>query len=194
MLSCLLLTGTASLWAFPSYCRMVRATESWQDMRLWYRAEDYWTVAEEYAPLYEELRRNPDYLFEYGRSLHKTGQYAKSDEVLAMGPYVSGDPMFYSVRGNNAKAAGRYGEAEYYYRHAFKMLPNRLYPLYLLAVLYHEQGKEEAFARTARAVEAFQSKVDSPATRRLKQEIRELKENIESNERDNEKDNEKDNR
>ena len=55
------------------------------------------------------------------------------------------------------------------------MVPNRLYPLNLLAKLYHAEGDTVRFLDMADNVELFVPKVESVNTERLRSEIRELK-------------------
>lgn len=120
--------------------------------------------------LYDEFA-----LFTYGKSLNSQKQYAKSDSVLALGIQISSDPMFWNVMGNNSLALGNYREAEERYKHAFYMVPNRLYPLYLLAKLYNTEGDSARFLKMADLVEEFVPKIESPKTERLRSEIREIK-------------------
>ena len=114
-------------------------------------------------------------LFLIGQSLNRSAEYEKSDSVLSLGTEISSDPMFWNVMGNNSLAQGRYRQAESRYRHAFMMVPNRLYPLYLLARLYHEEGDTARFLEMADRVETFIPKVESVNTERLRSEIRELR-------------------
>lgn len=114
------------------------------------------------------------YLFEYGHSLNKMGYYEKSDSILLLGTSLSSDPMFWNVMGNNSMALGRFREAEERYKHAFYMVPNRLYPLYLIAKLYYIEGDTARFHDMAGLIETFIPKVESANTKRLSSEIREL--------------------
>ena len=120
--------------------------------------------------LYDEFE-----LFAYGKFLNSQKQYAKSDSVLALGIQISSDPMFWNVMGNNSLALGKYREAEERYKHAFYMVPNRLYPLCLLAKLYHAEGDTARFLKMADVVETFVPKVESVNTEMLRSEIREIK-------------------
>ena len=113
-------------------------------------------------------------LFAYGQSLNKSGNYSGSDSFLKIGAEVSSDPMFWNVMGNNSFAQGNYREAESRYKHAFTMVPNRLYPLYLLAKLYYAEGDTLRFRDMAERVEKFKPKVESINTERLRTEIQEL--------------------
>ena len=121
------------------------------------------------------LEDNLQFLFAYGQSLNKTGQYEKSDSILKLGAEISSDPMFWNVMGNNSLALGRYREAEERYKHAFYMVPNRLYPLTLLAKLYHAEGDTVRFLDMAEKVETFVPKIENANTKRLREEIRDIK-------------------
>ena len=114
-------------------------------------------------------------IFEYGQSLNESGNYAMSDSLLTIGTSISSDPMFWNVMGNNSLAQSKYREAEYRYKHAFHMVPNRLYPLYLMAKLYHTEGDTARFLEMADKIESFVPKIESVQTERLRSEIRELK-------------------
>jgi hypothetical protein len=114
-------------------------------------------------------------LFDFGQSLNEGGNYTLSDSLLTIGTAISCDPMFWNVMGNNSLMQGKYREAEYRYKHAFYMVPNRLYPLYLLAKLYYTEGDTVRFHNMADKIEGFVPKVESVQTARLRLEIRELR-------------------
>ena len=143
-------------------------------MERWYRLEDYEFViydCEELLPYMDDQR----YLFAYGQSFNKIGNYSMSDSLLIKGTKISSDPMFWNVMGNNSLAQGKYREAEERYKHAFYMVPNRLYPLVLLAKLYYTEGDTARFLEMTDVVEKFVPKVESIRTEKLRAEIRELK-------------------
>ena len=48
------------------------------------------------------MNDNADFLYAYGQSLNKIGEYAKSDSILKLGTEVSGNPMLWNVMGNNS--------------------------------------------------------------------------------------------
>ena len=77
--------------------------------------------------------------------------------------------------GNNSKARGDVVAAERYYQKAYRRLPNRLYPLYLLAKLYFETGQDDKAREMADRVLSFDPKVPSTAVREMKGEIRRLR-------------------
>ena len=138
---------------------------------------DYYKTISICESLGDIIKSDYSALFEYGLALNKVGYYMESDSILKMGTERSSDPMFWDIMGNNSLALGDYREAERCYKHAFYMLPNRLYPLYLLAKLYHEEGDTTQFLKMADNIDLFVSKVESKNTDRLRNEIRELKDN-----------------
>ena len=114
-------------------------------------------------------------LFTYGKALNAKKDYEKSDSVLVIGTHISSDPMFWNVMGNNSLAQGKYREAEERYKHAFYMVPNRLYPLCLLAKLYDIEGDTARFLKMADMIETFKPKIESVNTEFLRSEIRTIR-------------------
>ncbi len=151
------------------------AEAEWSKTDYWYRQEYYNYVVEDGDSLMPKLEHNYRSLFEYGQSLNREGQYSKSDSVLKLGAAISSDPMFWNVMGNNSLAQGKYDEAEERYRHAFAMVPNRLYPLYLMAKLYDAEGDTLKFLNVAKQMESFSAKIESANTEKLRNEIIEIK-------------------
>ena len=171
----------ALLFLKPQIQMRNRAEIKWKSSEQWFYLKRYDYVVEDYDTLFPFLKNNQKYIFEYGQSLSKLGDYKKSDYVLRLGTEISSDPMFWNVMGNNSVEQGNYQEAEERYRHAFYMVPNRLYPLYLLAKLYHTECDTTRFLKMADIVETFVPKVESENTERLRLEIRELKKDYVTN-------------
>ena len=92
--------------------------------------------------VYPELFWNYRYLYDYGYALHKTGDYAGSNEILQEGAAISSDPMFHNIIGKNFEALGDNDAAEGEYVKAHNMVPCRLYPLVLLMEMYSKTGNE----------------------------------------------------
>lgn len=159
----------------PRIKQFNQAKEAWKQTERWYQMEYYEYVVEDCDTLLPYMKHDRHYLFAYGQSLNIIGNYLKSDSILSLGTKISSDPMFWNVMGNNSLAQGKYREAEERYKHAFYMVPNRLYPLYLLAKLYHTEGDTVKFLDMADKVETFIPKVESVNTERLRNEIRDLK-------------------
>ncbi|MBO7260417.1 MAG: O-antigen ligase family protein [Bacteroidaceae bacterium] len=136
-----------------------------------YDLKHYEPFIEDCSSFKDDLLHNYKFLFALGQSLNKCGEYEKSDSVLNIGSSVSCDPMFWNIMGNNATALGDYERAKECYTKAFCMIPNRLYPLSLLAKLYHENGDTTAFLHLSNAINSFVPKVESALTKELREEI-----------------------
>ena len=158
----------------PFFKDKAEGMELWQKSKDWYISKYYEKVVEEYQELYDRLSDNYTFLFEYGHSLNKVGEYNMSNKILELGASLSSDPMFHNVMGNNYKAIGDTSLAVEEYRTAFNMLPNRIYPIYLLAKLYYEAGDSANFSTTAQRMLSFEPKIESENTKDMKKEIEEI--------------------
>ncbi len=114
-----------------------------------------------YLPLEDD---NPQFLFNFAKTLRAFGRYTDSNAVLRQGVSISNDPMFYMVQGNNYMDENLPAFAEQSYRKASAIMPNRLYPLYRLMLLYEKTGQEENMKQMAKKILASRPKVASPAT------------------------------
>jgi tetratricopeptide (TPR) repeat protein len=132
-------------------------------------------AAEAYSEQYPYLQDEIRFLFEYAQSLSKSEQYAKSNEVLHRAIQISCDPMFYNVMGKNYQALKEYEPAEQSLKKAANLVPNRLYPHYLLAKLYHEMGEKDKMETEINIVLTKPPKVESMAVEEMRNELRELK-------------------
>ena len=70
--------------------------------------------------------------------------------------------------GDGYKVLKRYSEAEEAYQHASFTVPHKLYPLYLLALLYDKTGQKEKAVEVAERVLNKEVKVESEATEEIK--------------------------
>lgn len=176
LLSTIVLLSIIAFMKGPEITKYRLSENAWKKTERWHMLNYPEYVVEDCDTLLPYMKNHERYLFAFGQSLNKTGNYVKSDSILKIGTEISSDPMFWNVMGNNSLALGKYREAEERYKHAFYMVPNRLYPLYLLAILYHTEGDTVRFLDMADRVETFIPKVESANTERLRIEIRELKE------------------
>jgi len=171
MITLLIVLSVSIVVRVPQIKRYKQAVQSWEKVERWHKMEYYEYVVEEADSLLPFFNNDRHFLFAYGQSLNKIGQYEKSDSILKLGTQISSDPMFWNVMGNNSLALGKYREAEERYKHAFYMVPNRLYPLYLLAKLFDEEEDITRFNKMSDVVECFVAKVESYNTDKLRSEI-----------------------
>lgn len=135
-----------AVFAFFSYPLNIFRVESdaekeWNDLRYLNSMELFEESAVSLAPLYEDLKYNYRYLYDYGYALHKSGKFTESNVILMEGASVSSDPMFYNIIGKNHEAMGEYEKARDCYIHAHNMVPCRIYPLSLLMKMYIRIGQ-----------------------------------------------------
>lgn len=161
----------------PLYARSrqrAEAHKAWQDARVWLSSERYDYIVEDGQRLYDRLGYDFRFLYDYGYALHKTGEYTRSNEVLMQGIRRSSDPMFYNIAGKNYEALGDIARAAECYATAHAMIPSRIYPLYLAAMMYRNADMRHEAVKTARRALGMKVKVESEQTRELRRELREL--------------------
>ena len=117
--------------------------------------------------LHDKLKHKPEFLFEEAQCLSKTGQHAEAIRVLERAKRLSGDPMIRYMIAKNRQTLGDYREAEEELLQAIGILPERLYPYYLLAKLYaepefYQADKLRAAASVVLAKEAEGGKYGNP--------------------------------
>lgn len=129
--------------------------KKWESIRYLSTMELYEDSVEELAPLYNDLKDNYRYLYDYGYALHKCERYQESTKILKEGAVISSDPMFYNIIGRNYEAMKEYDKARDAYIHAHNMVPCRIYPLVLLMEMYASIGDDKtAMKYGARALQA----------------------------------------
>ena len=152
------------------------AAKEWRNARSLYHMEAYSVVCEDYAPLYERMKWNHNYLFEYGRALHQTEKFRESNQILKEAEQICGDPMILNIQGKNHKALGEFDQAAQLYRRAYHRLPNRLYPLYLEMEMYASPAcnRPEAAKEIAQRILDTKEKVPSKAVEEMKERAKEV--------------------
>lgn len=144
--------------------------------RMLYHSGAYIAANTAYEKLYPALEKKGAFLFEYGHSLHKSGHYQKSSELLNQARMYSNDPMILNIMGKNCQALQDYKSAEMYYLKSVNRLPGRIYPYYLLAKLYcePEYRDKEKFGVMKWNVLNRKPKVHSTAIEEMRAEVEEL--------------------
>lgn len=132
----------------------------------------------ETVPIYQKnyiyLRHESSFLFEYAQCLNRLGRHKESNQALTEMKNISCDPMVHNVMGRNFQSMKQYREAEMCFLKSTRMVPNRLYPHYLLMKLYKEQGDTLKMKKTIVILLQKKPKVDSPAVRDMKEEAKKL--------------------
>ena len=155
-------------------CReSIRRSTADKDCRLFAGVYNEAFIDDYYELLPDEMD-NPQFLFDFAKTLRECRRYRDSNAVLRMGTMVSADPMFYVLQGNNYRDEGFYDSAEKAYKKAFAVMPNRIYPLYQLMKLYQEKDDIVKSVEYATRITQFKEKISSPATEQMKKEASDL--------------------
>jgi tetratricopeptide (TPR) repeat protein len=153
-----------------SHFRLYEAYRKWNRIKM--LNSMYMETFEEYAKEYPYLQDDIDFLFEYIKSLTESKKYEKSNEILRRAIQISCDPMLYNIMGKNCQALKEYECAEQSFRKAANLVPNRLYPHYLLAKLYYEMGLKDKAAAETNIVLTKTPKIESMAVDEMREELK----------------------
>ncbi len=128
----------------------------------------------DYYELLPYMNDSDKFLFNFGMLLRDAKRYNDSNAMLRQGAALSADPMFRVVMGRNYEDIHEYDFADSLYTYAFRMVPNRIYPLYRQMKLYEKAGDSARMKNKAKEVSEFTVKVESSVTRDLKKEATEI--------------------
>lgn len=155
---------------YPTY----DAYKKWHSLKMTYKYENQMKAATQYEALSPLLSDRVQFLFEYAQCLSKSAQYEKSNRILEKAVKISCDPMFYNIMGKNYQGLKKYDRAEQCFIKSSNIVPSRVYPHYLMALMYAEAGKTEKAKAAAQIVIEKDAKVQSTAIREMKIEIKQL--------------------
>lgn len=130
--------------------------------------------AGDYYRLHPYMLDNANFLFDYARILSNAMRMNASNGILRECALVSADPMVYVLLANNCWQMGEASLAEKYYLKAFSVMPNRVYPLYKLMMLYEQTGRHDKALPLAERIVDFPVKVSSMATKNIQDEARKV--------------------
>lgn len=163
ILSCLLL-----ILAWQTYKLVEESYEADKDYAMIRGFHDQAFIKDYYELLPLE-NDNPEFLFDFGKILREHGRYNDSNAALYKGTRCSADPMFYVLIGNNYRDMSQYELAEESYYKAFNIMPNRIYPLFQLMMMYKDNDEIKKAEEMAKRLLSFKPKIESPATQEMKQ-------------------------
>ena len=160
---------------------MYNAYKKWNKYKTFYMINSHAEVAKEYKDIAPYLSHEIQFLFEYGQSLSKTACYDESNTVLNQAINISCDPMLYNIMGRNYQNIKNYDLAEDCFNKSAMLVPNRLYPYYLLAKLYEEKGEKEKVCEMAEKIYTKEAKVHSMAVDEMRNELKQMCEKYKTN-------------
>jgi O-antigen polymerase len=159
-----------------------KTMRNWSDAVMMYQTGSYEEAGKSFSDIYVPLQYTGSYLQYYGKALSMDEEYPRSIEMMERAVHFTSDEVLYTTLGDNYKTLKRYSKAEEAYLYASYMVPHKLYPLYLLANLYCETGQNEKAIRTAEEVLNKNIKVESTATKEIRQAMSDLIEKMKKGE------------
>ena len=169
-------------WIFRQQKGYYEGYKKWNTLKMLYNSKAYEAAGEGYEELVPLMGHKPELLFEAAQCLSKSERFEEANWLLERAMKLSGDPMIHYMAAKNEQSMGNYQKAENLLLHAIDMLPERIYPYYLLTKLYSEPTffQEDKFIKAADAVLKKEPKVESTAIREMRTEVKNMLNNIRS--------------
>lgn len=162
-----------SLAVFSWFVRNETRRRSKADMNMHFISGIYHqTFIKDYYELLPMELDNTKFLFDFGKTLRESERYNDSNAILRQGTSISNDPMFYILMGNNYRDMQQNDYAETAYLKAFAIMPNRIYPLYQLMMMYHDNGETAKAKDAAQKIIRMKPKIRSRATDEMKEKAK----------------------
>ena len=163
-------------WIFRQQKGYYEGYKKWNTLKMLYNSKAYEAAGEGYEELVPLMGHKPELLFEAAQCLSKSERLKKANRLLERAMKLSGDPMIHYMTAKNEQSMGNYQKAENLLLHAIDMLPERIYPYYLLTKLYSEPTffQEDKFIKAADAVLKKEPKVESTAIREMRTEVKNI--------------------
>jgi O-antigen ligase len=127
-----------------------------------------------YERLHKLLVKNELFLYNYAAELNVTEHYEESLQIARECERLWADYDLQMLMADNYRQTERYEKAEQCYQKATAMCPVRFMPLYELAKIYLETGKETEALLLANTILEKKIKVPSATVFAIKKEMREL--------------------
>lgn len=161
-------------WIFRQQKNYYEGYKKWHTLKILHNNKMYEASSKGYKELTLVLKHRPELLFETALCFNRTEQYAEANKLLYQAMKSSNDPMIYYVTAKNEQLMGNYLKAENLLLYAINMLPERIYPYYLLTKLYSAPTffQEDKFINAANAVLSKEPKVDNSAVREMREEVK----------------------
>ncbi|NJO88205.1 MAG: hypothetical protein HC831_03965 [Chloroflexia bacterium] len=127
--------------------------------------------AKQFENIYASFKYNNEFLQQFGKCLEMNSEYTRALIHLNEARKYGGDYMLYANLGDVYKKIKEYPKAEIEYNHSAYMIPHKLYPNYLLVILYKQNGNNEKAIAKAKEVFNMKVKIENTALKEIKDEM-----------------------
>jgi O-antigen polymerase len=152
-----------SLYMFSYTFFQYNAYSSWGKADKLYKMRNISEAYKLFIDSNRQLMYNGNFIVNYGNILYKNKDYKNGISKLNEARKLSSDELLFLTLGNCYKELKQYSKAEWAYKHASLMSPNKFYPLYLLAKMYDESGQSQKAILIARQILDKKIKIKSEA-------------------------------
>jgi O-antigen polymerase len=139
--------------------------------------ENYSNAALLYKEVYRGIPHEKTVLLEYGKCLLMAERYNEGVRILEQAAQYMDDPFLSINLAEGYSEQKRFGLAEKQLLMSIRMIPNRVYPRYLLTKLYLQQGDSLKASRLAEETLRVPVKVYSQAIMQMQSELKNIKKN-----------------
>ncbi len=154
--------------------KQYEANKKWKEAKKLSLIANYKNAIKTYSKIYAEYKSDGLFLLNYGGTLSLAGEHKKALIKLEEATRNNSSNKLYILLGNSYTALEEYEIAERYYKHSSNIIPNRLYPKYMLVKSYVNGNEIGKAKRLAIEILNMKEKISSNATNQIKNEIREI--------------------
>lgn len=167
-----ILLGLSKAIIYTQY--LDKGFKTWKNAMSIYQYGDYMGAINKYKNAYSILKKNGDFLMNYGKALSMNKQNLEAIQILEEAKQQLNTTIIETALGDSYKALEQNKKAEKAYQHAANMIPSRFYPNYLLAKLYEESGQNNKAYLKAKEILNKDIKIPSTAIKEIKIEMDKL--------------------
>ncbi len=149
-------------------------SKHWIQANNYFHQQNFEGAREEYLNGVEVLGFDGQFLQHAGKSIALSGNPTESIKLLKLASNYRNDQVLHWTLGNNYVALQNFVQAEMWYISAINMIPNRLYPEYLLANMYYQSSQRQKASELAKSLLKRDIKISSQATKEMLSKLKVL--------------------